>query len=122
MVIDAGGRRYGRRSRSRTRPKRKEPPPGAAGPQVVWTAAIGCSREAEQTLRQPARCAAAAVDIRRVSYIAEMLVAAGVESRRALPRAAFLYWAYLGQPIVMDSRHAAIPASALDEISDLFEQ
>jgi hypothetical protein len=51
-----------------------------------------------------------------------MLVAAGVESRRALPRAAFLYWAYLGQPIVMDSRHAAIPASALDEISDLFEQ
>jgi AcrR family transcriptional regulator len=64
----------------------------------------------------------AAVDTRRVSYIAKMLVAAGVESRRALPRAAFMYWAYLGQPIVMDPRHASIPAPALDEISDLFEK
>jgi AcrR family transcriptional regulator len=52
----------------------------------------------------------AAVDTRRVSYIAKMLVAAGVESRRALPRAAFMYWAYLGQPIVMDPGHASIPA------------
>ena len=50
-----------------------------------------------------------------VAYIAKMLVAAGVERRRALPRAAFLYWAYLGQPIVMDPSHASIPASALDE-------
>jgi AcrR family transcriptional regulator len=66
--------------------------------------------------------AVAAVDTRRISYIAEMLVAAGVENRRALPRAAFIYWAYLGQPIVMDPRHASIPASALDEISDLFEE
>jgi AcrR family transcriptional regulator len=64
----------------------------------------------------------AAVDTRRVSYIAEMLVAAGVERRRALPRAAFMYWAYLGQPIVMDPHHASIPASALDEIIDLFEK
>jgi AcrR family transcriptional regulator len=64
----------------------------------------------------------AAVDSRRVSYIAKMLVAAGVESRRALSRAAFIYWAYLGQPIVMDPPHASIPASALDEISDLFEK
>jgi AcrR family transcriptional regulator len=64
----------------------------------------------------------AAVDTRRVSYIAKLLVAAGVESRRAAPRAAFMYWAYLGQPIVMDPRHASIPAPALDEISDLFEK
>jgi AcrR family transcriptional regulator len=63
----------------------------------------------------------AAVDTRRVSYIAKMLVAAGVESRRALPRAVFMYWAYLGQPIDMDPRHASIPAAALDDISDLFE-
>jgi AcrR family transcriptional regulator len=66
--------------------------------------------------------AVASVDARRVSYIAEMLVAAGVDSRRALPRAAFMYWAYLGQPIVMDPSHASIPATALDEICDLFEQ
>jgi hypothetical protein len=64
----------------------------------------------------------AAVDARRVSYIAKMLVAAGVESRWALPRAAVMYWAYLGQPIVVDPRHASIPASALNEISDLFEK
>jgi AcrR family transcriptional regulator len=64
----------------------------------------------------------AAVDDRRVAYIAKMLVAAGVEGRRAMSRAAFMYWAYLGQPIVMDPRHATIPASALDDISDLFEK
>jgi AcrR family transcriptional regulator len=64
----------------------------------------------------------ASVDARRVAYIAKLLVAAGVESRRALPRAVFMYWAYLGQAIVMDRRHASIPASALNDISDLFEK
>jgi AcrR family transcriptional regulator len=64
----------------------------------------------------------ASVDARRVSYIAKLLVAAGVESRRAFPRAAFMYWAYLGQAIVMDGRHASIPASAMDDISGLFEK
>jgi AcrR family transcriptional regulator len=64
----------------------------------------------------------ASVDARRVAYIAKMLVAAGVESQRALRRAAFLYWAYLGQPIVMDPRHSSIAESAIDDISDLFEK
>jgi hypothetical protein len=64
----------------------------------------------------------ATVDASRVAYLAKLLIAAGVESRRALPRAAFLYWAYLGHAIVMDPRHASIPASALDDISDLFEK
>src|SRR5215467_11089860 len=64
----------------------------------------------------------ASVDARRVAYIAKLLVAAGVESRRALPRAAFMYWAYLGRAFVMDSHHASIPASALDDISGLFEK
>ena len=64
----------------------------------------------------------ASVDASRVAYIAKLLVAAGVESRRALPRAAFMYWAYLGHAIVMDPRHSSIPASALDDISDLFEK
>ena len=63
----------------------------------------------------------ASADARRVAYIARMLVAAGVESQRALRRAAFLYWAYLGQPLVMDPRHASIPESAIDDIADLFE-
>jgi hypothetical protein len=33
-----------------------------------------------------------------------------------------MYWAFLGQPIVMDRRHASIPAVALDDISELFEK
>jgi hypothetical protein len=33
-----------------------------------------------------------------------------------------MYWAYLGRAFVMDSRHASIPASALDDISGLFEK
>jgi AcrR family transcriptional regulator len=64
----------------------------------------------------------ASVDASRVAYIGKLLIAAGVESRRALPRAAFMYWAYLGQAIVMHPRHASIQASALDDIADLFEQ
>ena len=64
----------------------------------------------------------ASVDARRVAYIAKMLAAAGVERQRALPRAAFLYWAYLGQAIVMDPRHISIAESAIDDIGDLFEK
>jgi len=33
-----------------------------------------------------------------------------------------LYWAYLGQAIVMDPRHSSIAALAIDDISDLFEK
>ena len=64
----------------------------------------------------------ASVDARRVTYIAKLLIGAGVESQRALRRAAFLYWAYLGQAIVMDPRHSSIAASAIDDIGDLFEK
>jgi AcrR family transcriptional regulator len=64
----------------------------------------------------------AAVDSDRVAYIAKMLVAAGVDSQRARWRAAFLYWAYLGQPIVMDPRLAAITAAAIDDFTELFEK
>jgi AcrR family transcriptional regulator len=64
----------------------------------------------------------ASVDARRVAYIEKLLVAVGVESQKALPRAAFMYWAYLGQAIVMDSSHSSIATSAMDDISDLFEK
>jgi AcrR family transcriptional regulator len=64
----------------------------------------------------------ASVDAKRVDYIAKLLVGAGVESQRAFHRAAFLYWAYLGQAVVMDPRHASIAASAMDDIGDLFEK
>lgn len=64
----------------------------------------------------------AAVDDRRVAYIAKMLVAAGVESRQALPRATFIYWAYLGQTMVTDPRHSSLSPAAIDDISDLLEK
>lgn len=64
----------------------------------------------------------ASVDARRVAYIARMLAAAGVEGQKAQRRAAFLYWAFLGQRMVMDPRHASIAPAALDDISDLFEK
>jgi AcrR family transcriptional regulator len=63
----------------------------------------------------------ASVDTRRVARIAKLLVEAGVEGERAAHRAGFLYWAYLGQAVVMDPRHASMPPLALDEISALFE-
>jgi AcrR family transcriptional regulator len=63
----------------------------------------------------------AAVDARRVARIAGLLAEGGVDRERADSRAAFLYWAYLGQPVVMDPRHASLSPSALDDISGLFE-
>jgi len=63
----------------------------------------------------------ASVDVKRVDRIAGLLIEAGLDRERAEHRAAFLYWAYLGQAVVMDSRQASIPDWALDEISDLFE-
>jgi AcrR family transcriptional regulator len=64
----------------------------------------------------------ASVDARRVAYIAKLLVAAGVESKKALRRAAFLYWAYLGQAIVMDPLHSSMAELAIDDIGALFEK
>ena len=90
--------------------------------------AFASSRRLERAIRSWAaqdRTAAAAVssvDTRRVAYIASMLAAAGVDGQKAQRRAAFLYWAYLGQPMVMDARHASMTGPALDDISDLLER
>ena len=63
----------------------------------------------------------AAVDASRVAYMAQLLIAAGVDVGQAQPRAAFIYWAYLGQAIVMDPASAAIDEAAMEGIADLFE-
>jgi AcrR family transcriptional regulator len=92
----------------------------------LMTRAFQVRRDLERAIRSWAAEDAAvarivaAVDARRVAYIAKMLVAAGVESRKAGPRATFLYWAYLGQPLVAAPRHSTITAAALDDIADLF--
>ena len=63
----------------------------------------------------------ASVDDRRITYIAGLLGAAGVESQKALSRAAFLYWAYLGRARVMDARYASIAETAVDDIVNLID-
>lgn len=68
-----------------------------------------------------AACVVASVDARRVAYIAELLETAGVAPTRAASRAAFMYWAYLGQAAVMEPRLATIATAELDAIGELFE-
>ena len=89
--------------------------------------AFGATRKLDRAIRswaaedEDVARIVASVDGRRVDRIAKLLAEAGVEGDRALHRAAFLYWAYLGQPVVMDARHSSISALALDDISGLFE-
>jgi len=63
----------------------------------------------------------AAVDARRIRRVAKMLVDVGVDDERALHRATFLYWAFLGQAVVMNPAGASLPASAMDDLIGLFE-
>lgn len=63
----------------------------------------------------------AEVDSSRVEYMAKLLIDAGVDAEQAKPRAAFIYWAYLGQSIVMDPANSAIDEAALDAIASLLE-
>lgn len=63
----------------------------------------------------------ASVDARRVAYMTELLEAVGVRGRQASSRAAFLYWAYLGQTVAVDPRQTLMTPAHLDEISDLFK-
>lgn len=60
-------------------------------------------------------------DERRIAHIAELLEAGGVSPRRAEARAIFVYWAYLGRPLVMGGAHGSLTELAIDELTDLFE-
>jgi AcrR family transcriptional regulator len=62
----------------------------------------------------------AAVDDRRITRVARLLVDAGVDNTRAAHRAVFLYWAFLGQAAVADQRHTSLPKEALNDIAQLF--
>lgn len=61
----------------------------------------------------------ASVDADRMSYIAKLLEVSGVESQKAAHRAAFLYWAYLGQPIAINRGLSSFTAAAIDDICGL---
>lgn len=62
----------------------------------------------------------ASVDARRIAYMARVLIESGLDSRRALSRAEFLYWAYIGQSAVMDPRHGSMTEDDIDDLSALF--
>jgi AcrR family transcriptional regulator len=84
-------------------------------------------RSAERAIRSWATddpdvaAAVEAVDAKRVAYIAQLLVSAGVEAERALPRAAFVNWAYLGQAFVLNLGQASLTTFAIDDICVLLE-
>jgi len=62
----------------------------------------------------------ASVDARRIAYMAKVLTEARVETHRALSRAEFLYWAYIGQSAVMDPRHVSMTERDIEDLSALF--
>ncbi|WP_022722042.1 TetR/AcrR family transcriptional regulator [Rhodopseudomonas sp. B29] len=83
-------------------------------------------RSLDRAIRELAATDAAAaemvadVDARRVGYLAKLLIESGVESRRALPRAEFLYWAYIGQTAVLNRGLTVVTEADVDDISALF--
>ncbi len=60
------------------------------------------------------------VDARRVTYIAKLLRESGVDGKKSMPRAEFIYWAYIGQSSVMNVTHGTITESDLQDLSGLF--
>ncbi|UWS80575.1 TetR/AcrR family transcriptional regulator [Phaeobacter sp. G2] len=60
------------------------------------------------------------VDQKRIGYLAKLLIDEGLSSATAKARAAFIYWAYLGQAMTPASSSEYLPHAALDQIIDLF--
>ncbi len=60
------------------------------------------------------------VDAKRVAYIAKLLRESGVDAKASMPRAEFIYWAYIGQSSVMNSAHGTITEADLGDLSGLF--
>jgi AcrR family transcriptional regulator len=102
--------------------------PGPGGLQLLLQRTLRPGRSLERAVRAwaaedpEAAAAIAEVDARRVARVEGLLTEAGVPAAVAAPRAAFLYWAYLGQSVVMDPRHNTIPPEAIDDIAALFER
>lgn len=62
----------------------------------------------------------ATVDAKRIAYIAKLLRESGVSSEKTMPRAEFIYWAYVGQSSIMNTAHMTITEADLDDLSGLF--
>jgi AcrR family transcriptional regulator len=99
---------------------------GAARLTSLMTLAFHEDRSLDRAFRAWAAtdtAAAAAVantDARRIAYVAKLLRESGVEPSKTLPRAEFIYWAYIGQSAVMDPAHISITEADLADLSGLF--
>jgi len=60
------------------------------------------------------------VDIRRLQYLFDVLVAAGVPKQEAKTRARLVYWAYLGRLLVFDSKHRDMTSRETAKIAAWF--
>lgn len=102
-------------------------PAGPGGVKLLLQKTMRPGRSLERAVRAwaaedpQAAAAVSAMDDRRLARVQALLTDAGVPAERAAHRAAFLYWAYLGQSVVTDPRHNTIPPEAVDDIADLFE-
>ena len=63
----------------------------------------------------------AAVDLKRIAHIEKLLVEAGIKNELARHRAAFLYWAYVGHPLVRGTQVSSLSSLAVDDISQLLQ-
>jgi AcrR family transcriptional regulator len=63
----------------------------------------------------------AATDRKRMAHLEKMLVESGVEPALAPHRAAFLYWAYVGYPLVPGSAAGGVSDLAADDLSRLLQ-
>lgn len=62
----------------------------------------------------------AEVDVKRAALVADLLRAAGAPEATIERRAAFLYWALLGQTFVADARQAALADDGMADIAEIF--
>jgi AcrR family transcriptional regulator len=65
--------------------------------------------------------AVAAVDLKRITHLEKMLVDAGVKRQLARHRAAFLYCAYVGHPLIRGTQLSSFSSVAIDDISRLLQ-
>lgn len=60
-------------------------------------------------------------DDRRIRYICDLLLKSGVVPDHAMPRAQFLYWAYLGQAMMAGQSHKTMSSKAIEDIAAKFQ-
>jgi AcrR family transcriptional regulator len=65
--------------------------------------------------------AVAAVDLKRIAHLQKMLVETGVKRELARHRAAFLYCAYVGHPLIKGTHVSSFSSRAVNDISRLLQ-